>query len=60
MDNGDLMEVGLHVHKLVVVEYVLDNEHVTNLHPPMEVSTVKEGQFVDTAVIRMLVLVRKQ
>ena len=37
MDNGDVSAVGLHVHKLVVVAYALDNESVTILHPPMVV-----------------------
>ena len=37
MDNGDLLAVGLHVHKLVVVVYALDNENVIIPHPPMVV-----------------------
>ena len=33
MDNGDLLVVGLHVHKLVVVACWLGNESVIILHP---------------------------
>ena len=60
MDNGELLVVGLHVHELVVVAYALDNESVIILHPPMVVCIVKEGQFINAAVIRILVLVRNQ
>ena len=60
MDNGDLLAVGLHVHKLVVVASALENESVMILHPPMVERTVKERQFVSAAVMRMLVLVRRQ
>ena len=60
MDNGDLLAVGLHVHKLVVVEYALDNEHVTILHPPMVERTVKERKLISVNVIERPVQVRNQ
>ena len=59
MDNGDLLAVGLHVQKLVVVASALENESVMILHPPMVERTVKEKQFVSAAVMRTLVLVRR-
>ena len=37
MDNGDLLAIGLHVHKLVVVALALDKENVIIPHPPMVV-----------------------
>ena len=40
MDNGDFLGVGLPVHKLVVVAYALDIDHVMILHPPMVVQVV--------------------
>ena len=51
---------GLLVHKLVVVGYALDNEHVTILHPPMVVRTVKERKSINANVTENLVLVRKK
>ena len=49
---------GLHVHKLVVVAYALDNESVIILHPPMVVRTVKERKLINAAVMKMHALVR--
>ena len=60
MDNGELLAVGLHVHKLVVVAGAQGTDSVIILHPPMVVWIVKEEQFVDASVIRILVLVRNQ
>ena len=51
---------GLHVHKLVVVAYALDNERVTILHPPMVVRTVKERKWYNANVTENLVLVRNK
>ena len=59
-DNGELLTVGLHVHKLVVVASAQGIDSVIILHPPMAVWIVKEEQFVDASVIRILVLVRNQ
>ena len=42
MVSGANGPTGLHVHKLVVVAYTLDNESVIILHPPMVVWIVKE------------------
>ena len=49
---------GLLVHKLVVVEYAPDNKHVTILHPPMVVRTVKERKLINVNVTEKLVPVR--
>ena len=52
--------IGLLVHKLVVVEYALDNEYVTILRPPMVVGIVKERKLNSADVTENLVLVRKK
>ena len=58
MGHGASGPVGLHVHKLVVVGYAVDNEHVTILHPPMMVWTVEEIQPINRAATPMFALVR--
>ena len=40
MDNGDVLAVGLPVHKHAVVAYALDNDHVIAPHHPMVVQIV--------------------
>ena len=56
MDNGGLLAVGLHVHTLVVVAHVLDNDSVIILHPPMVVQTAQEMQHIGIIVIHKIVL----
>ena len=56
MDNGGLLAVGLHVHKLVVVAHALDNDSVIILHLPMMVQTAQEMQPFRIIVIYMIVL----
>ena len=60
MDNGDLMEFGPLVQRLVVAAYALDNDSVIILHPPMVAKTVKEKKLFNVNVTEKLVLVRKQ
>ena len=60
MDNGDLMEFGPLVQRLVVAAYALDNDSVIILHPPMVAKTVKEKKLLNVNVTEKLVLVRKQ
>ena len=60
MVNGANGLGGLPVHKLVVMAYALDSEHVTIPHPPTVVRTVKERRSVNVAAIEKLVLVSRK
>ena len=60
MDSGDLLVLGLPVHKLVVVACKLEYDHVIAPHPPMVVQIVKEGKPDSVIVTPLHVLVRMQ
>ena len=60
MDNGEILAVGLPVHKHVVVARALDNDRAIAPHPPMVVQIVQEVQSDGVTVILMCALVRVQ
>ena len=47
-DNGEVLAVGLPVHKHVVVVYALDNNHVIAPHPPMVVGKATRWRHCNT------------